>query len=158
MIHLLVSAGSALSYTITVTNSSTVAATAVQVDDQLPAGVTLVSASDGGVASGSKITWSLDLAPGATRTLTVMATIAADAPASSTLTNSAGVVNPAGFAPVTIANPCAADAARSCAATNVTAVGAPSAVPVPTLSDWALIAMGSLLALVGWVRMRRRLV
>ena len=152
------SAGSALSYTITVTNSSTVAATAVQVDDQLPAGVTLVSASDGGVASGGKITWSLDIAPGATRTLTVMATIAADAPASSTLTNSAGVVNPAGFAPVTIANPCAADAARSCAATNVTAVGAPSAVPVPTLSDWALIAMGSLLALVGWMRMRRRLV
>src|SRR4051794_14726582 len=48
----------------------------VIITDALPPGVTAVSASDGGVVSGSTVTWRLgNLAPGASGSVTVMMTM-----------------------------------------------------------------------------------
>ena len=68
--------GGTITYTITVTNNGPSDATNVVIADQLPTGVTFVSASDGGTLAGNTITWPAisTLAPGAvTRTVTVTA-------------------------------------------------------------------------------------
>ena len=89
--------GSNLTYTITVTNlSGSNTATAAVLTDPLPAGLTFVSASSSvGTASnsGGVITANLgDLAPGASATITVVATPSA----ASSLTNTAMVSTSAG--------------------------------------------------------------
>lgn len=59
-------------FTITVTNNGDVPATDVVLTDELPASQSFVSASDGGTASGTIVTWRLGtLEPGASRTVTV---------------------------------------------------------------------------------------
>ena len=81
-------AGSNYTYTITVTNSGPDSADGVVVTDSLPAGVTFVSASGGGMNNGGVITWSLGtLAVGATSNVTVTV----KAPVYGSLTNSASV-------------------------------------------------------------------
>lgn len=61
-------------YTITVTNSSTVAASNVVIKDTLPDGLTYVSSSAGSTASGQVVTWNQGVfAPGATSTVRVTA-------------------------------------------------------------------------------------
>ena len=57
--------GRDVSYVITVANKGDAPARELMVEDQLPAGVDFVSASNGGRASGGKVRWSVDaLAPG----------------------------------------------------------------------------------------------
>jgi len=80
-----VTAGTAFSYTITVTNIGPSTAASVVVTDTLPAGSTLVSASGGGVASAGTITWPAiaSLASGAAATFT----LTVSSPLIGTLTN-----------------------------------------------------------------------
>lgn len=74
--------GDQLTYEIAVTNPLDFEALgAVTVTDTLPAGETFVSASDGGTATGSTVTWTLaGLAAQETRTVTLTVVVADDAP------------------------------------------------------------------------------
>src|SRR5436309_10494650 len=74
-----------ITYTITVTNNGPSDASAVVVQDTLPAGVTFVSASNGGTATAGVVTWPAfaTLANGANLSRTVTVT----APATGTLLN-----------------------------------------------------------------------
>jgi uncharacterized repeat protein (TIGR01451 family) len=66
--------GDQVAYSITVTNPGKAAAANVRVSDELPAGLTYVSSSPAGRASGQKIAWSLgSLAPGASRSISLKA-------------------------------------------------------------------------------------
>src|SRR5438093_1453874 len=80
-----VNAAQNLTYTITVTNDGPSDASAVAVRDTLPAGVTFVSASNGGTAAGGVVTWPAfaTLANGASLSRTVTVT----APPTGTLLN-----------------------------------------------------------------------
>ena len=80
-----VAAGSSITYTVSVNNLGPVAATNLVVTDTLPAGVTFVSASSGGVHSGGVITWPTisALAAGGSTSYTAVVTV----PAVGTLTN-----------------------------------------------------------------------
>ncbi|MET0997188.1 MAG: Ig-like domain-containing protein [Marmoricola sp.] len=78
-------AGGSLTFTITVTNNGEDPATDVVVTDTLPADLSGVTASDGGVFSGGTVVWTLgSLAVGETRELTASGT----APSTGTLLNS----------------------------------------------------------------------
>jgi len=84
-------AGANLTYTISVTNLGPSSASSVTVTDTLPANVTFVSASGGGVNNSGIATWSLGtLANGQVSNVTLTVT----APASGTLTNTASVASP----------------------------------------------------------------
>ncbi|TMQ64893.1 MAG: DUF11 domain-containing protein, partial [Candidatus Eisenbacteria bacterium] len=89
-----VNALGSITYTLAVTNNGPSPAIGVDVQDDLPSGVTFVSASDGGTESGGVVTWptvaSLANAASFTRTVTVTA------PASGTLLNigSASAITP----------------------------------------------------------------
>src|SRR5439155_506878 len=74
-----------LTYTITVTNTGPSAAVSVAVRDTLPAGVTFVSASNGGTAAGGVVTWPAvaSLANGAS----LLRTVTVTAPPTGTLIN-----------------------------------------------------------------------
>lgn len=64
--------GKPATFEITVTNNGDAVAKSTVVEDTLPAGSTVVSASDGGTAAAGKVTWNLgDLAPKASKKLTV---------------------------------------------------------------------------------------
>jgi len=88
--------GETVTYTIDVSNGVEVdTATGVVVTDTLPAGLTFLSASDGGVwdANTRTVTWTVgDLAVGASFTPTVTATVTGDA-AAKTLVNTATARN-----------------------------------------------------------------
>ncbi len=69
-----VAVGDTVRYQLAVSNTGPDSATGVQTVDSLPVGLSFVSASAGGVASGGVVTWSgLAVAPGDTRTDTVVA-------------------------------------------------------------------------------------
>jgi len=84
--------GSTISYTLQVTNAATSpqTATSVVVNDILPAGTSFVSASGFGSYDSGSGTWSISsIAPGQTRSLTIVATV--DATAGATVVNSAEI-------------------------------------------------------------------
>ena len=56
--------GDTLKYTISYRNYASIAATGVKIEDQLPAEVSFVSASNGGTFAGGKITWNIGTVPG----------------------------------------------------------------------------------------------
>ncbi len=80
-----VNAGQNFTYALTVSNTGPSAAATVVVTDTLPAGVTFVSATNGGTLSGNVITWPAiaSLASGANQAYSVTVT----APATGVLTN-----------------------------------------------------------------------
>ncbi len=86
-----VRAGDLVTYTITITNTGPGSARSVDVKDQLPAGMSLVSsgASGGGICGGAVCQFGT-LAVNATRTITVVARVAANT-AAGALTNTAAV-------------------------------------------------------------------
>lgn len=92
--------GEALTFTITVTNTTAVPAAAYTVTDTLPAGLTFVSASNGGAydSASRTVTWSLlSLAGNAQQTLTVTAAAPSEAQVTGGLTsvqNTASVALP----------------------------------------------------------------
>lgn len=74
--------GSSITYTLTATNASgsPLTATGVTVTDQLPAGVTFVSASGAGTYNSATGVWTVgSLTPGQTASLTITATVTASA-------------------------------------------------------------------------------
>lgn len=81
--------GRSTTYTVTVTNRSTVdPATTVRIRDVLPAGLAFERASDGGTESAGTVTWpTFDLAPGESRTFTVTARVATTLAHGETITN-----------------------------------------------------------------------
>lgn len=86
-----VNPGDTLTYTITVANpTSDSNATNLVVTDTLPANVTFVSASNGGVESGGVVTWNIaSLAGGSNVVRTVTVTVNSNAPDNTVLTNTA---------------------------------------------------------------------
>lgn len=86
--------GDTVAYNITVTNPGKAAATGVRVSDVLPAGLTYVSSSPAGAASGQTVVWSLgSLAPGASRSIGLKA----KATRTGTFENCANVVTRSGL-------------------------------------------------------------
>ncbi len=73
-------AGDTFTYTLTVTNAGPSTATSVVITDTLPAGLTFVSATGGGVAAGSSVTWNLaaPLAPLGTASVDLTVRVADD--------------------------------------------------------------------------------
>ncbi|WP_244930731.1 isopeptide-forming domain-containing fimbrial protein [Nocardioides sp. W7] len=84
-------AGEDATFTITVKNTDAHAtAHGVVVHDVLPAGLTYVSSTPSGTASGSTVDWTIGtLAPGASKTITVVARVGSDVATGTTLTNTA---------------------------------------------------------------------
>jgi len=65
--------GDVVVYDIIIANQGNVASNGYTVTDQIPAGMSFVTTTDGGTESGGIITWSLpNLAPGATKTLNLI--------------------------------------------------------------------------------------
>ncbi|MCB1055579.1 MAG: choice-of-anchor A family protein, partial [Acidobacteria bacterium] len=79
------SPGDVLSYTLVVSNTGSVDATGVLVRTMVPAGCSLVSASDGGLLAGGEVEWPVfDLAAGASVTRTVSFEVGTSFPAGTT--------------------------------------------------------------------------
>ncbi len=88
-------AGSNITYTIRVTDNGPTIATGIRVDDVLPTGLTYVShtASLGVYTSGTGA-WNIGgLLPGATATLTIVATVGAGVPRGTPIVNTAAIPN-----------------------------------------------------------------
>ena len=159
--------GDALVYTLTVTNNGKVNANGINVQSLLPMGVDYVAASDGGITKATGLTksstattpveWTIDLAAGASKTLTINAKVSADTADKTTLIGSAGLSNPAGFNALLVNAVCTSDAARSCANTLVSLVTEPTGdvKPVPTLGEWAIVLLSGLVGLLA-LGLRRR--
>lgn len=85
-----VTAGTDLTYTITVSNAGTSDATGVQLTDPIPTGTTFASASDGGTLSSGTVTWSIGtIAAGGSVTRTLVVHVGSDR--TSALTDTANV-------------------------------------------------------------------
>jgi uncharacterized repeat protein (TIGR01451 family)/LPXTG-motif cell wall-anchored protein len=153
------SPGDDLTWTITVSNTGTVPATGVTVTDALPAGTTLVSVSGTGwSASGtSDLTLSLagELAAGASSTVTVVATLAADY-AEATVSNTA-VVTPSDGTPddntstvvTTVVQPGGGGGGGLTEEPFTGGGGGTTSLPRTGTSSWFLLAVGLLLLTSG---------
>lgn len=136
--------GTTLTYTISVTNDGPSDATNVHVTDTLPAEVELVSANPSQGTCDATIDCALGtLTSGASATITLQVRAIA---ASGTIANSASV-SAAETDPVTGDN--------DSTAPSVTITAAPQAVTdIPTLSEWALIALAMMLGMLAVVKAR----
>src|SRR5213075_2443226 len=144
-------AGSNLTCAITVTNRGTANAASVVVTDNLPASLTFVSCAStgngvcGGSANGRTVTFS-SLPPGASETITLVATVNCPTPNGAVITNSVTVTssthdpnisNNSAMTTVTIANPpptlngCPKNQSVPATSTG----GAVVTFPSPTVSD-----------------------
>ncbi len=85
--------GEVLQYVITLTNTSSVAATAITVTDTLPSGVTFLSASHNGQLNGQTVTWTNGGVPAnSSVTLTLQARVSDGLTNGSVLVNTATIV------------------------------------------------------------------
>ena len=159
--------GGAVTYTVVLTNSGT----GVQGDnpgneltDVLPAGLTLVSATaTSGTATATvatrTVTWNGSLAAGGSVTITINATIDANVPAGTTLTNQGTFSYDADGNGTNEASGVTDDPAARGAAdpTSFQVAAAPVVPPIPTLDEMGLAVLAMLLAMAGaWVMRRRR--
>jgi uncharacterized repeat protein (TIGR01451 family) len=96
-----VSAGANLTYTLSYANGGNADATAVVLSDTLPANTTFVSATGGGVASGSVVTWSLGtLAAGASGSAQMVVRVASPLGNGTTITHATYSIDSAQTSPV----------------------------------------------------------
>jgi len=130
-----VPAGSALTYTLTVTNTGTVTASTVVITDELPPEVTLVSASPLCIGTTTVACMIGDVAPGASQTVTITVTTPNTVGAS--ITNTATV---AGF-------PTDPDPTDNASTAIVRTVAAAAVNDIPTVSEWGLLLLALALAL-----------
>lgn len=138
--------GSTITYTITVTNNGPDTATNVVVSDNLPAGLQYVSAtpSQGSCAGTDPFTCTLGtLNNGASATITLQVLVTAT---TGTISNTATVT-----ADTDDGTP--GNNGSSSPAIPVTPAGAQEAA-IPTLSEWALLALATMLGLAAVARMR----
>jgi uncharacterized repeat protein (TIGR01451 family) len=138
--------GSTINYTITVTNNGPDAATNVVVTDNLPTGLQFVSAipSQGSCAGTDPFTCTLGtLNSGASATITLQTLVTAT---SGTISNTATVT----------ADTDDGNAANNGSTTTPIPVvpGAAEIQGIPTLSEWALLALMAMLGVAAVVRMR----
>lgn len=136
--------GNALVYTITVTNVGPAVSTAAQVIDALPAGVTFVSAPGCVLAAGTVTCPVGVLAVGASRVFTINLTLNNPYAGADPLLNTAIVDSPGD--PV---------AGNNSAVASVSLCGA-GPVPIPTLSEWAMMLLAGLMMLVAIGYQKRR--
>ncbi|MCG3135811.1 MAG: hypothetical protein HMLKMBBP_03577 [Planctomycetes bacterium] len=87
--------GRPATFTITVSNTGSAEAVNVMVDDPIPAGMRFDSATDGGVSNGAVVTWNLgNLAPGASRSVSVTMSGATEGTYTNTATARANCCEP----------------------------------------------------------------
>ncbi len=103
----LVEPGEELTYTLTVSNTSGVDASAVPVSDIVPQYLTYVSSSDGGALVGNQVNWTLNLAANSSQNITVTFRVDATLPAGVESIANVATVNPPGKPPVVcVTDPC----------------------------------------------------
>jgi uncharacterized repeat protein (TIGR01451 family) len=127
--------GQTLTYSMSVGNTGSADATGVNAQDLLPAGVTFVSATTGGVGSYSPTSgvWTIGTVPqGASSTLTITATVNQGTD-NTTLVNRFTVNAPPGDPSPVVEQPCADDASQSCATTWIP--GTPQLVVSKTVNS-----------------------
>jgi uncharacterized repeat protein (TIGR01451 family) len=138
--------GSTLTYTLTVSNAGPDAATNVVVVDDLPSGLQFVSAtpSQGTCNASDPITCNLGgIAIGGSATVTIQALVTAT---SGTITNTATVS-------ATEDDPNPGNNEGATPPVPVTPAAAP-AESIPTMSEWALIALAAMLGALAMMKMR----
>jgi large repetitive protein len=134
--------GSTITYTITVTNGGPSPAANVAVTDTLPAGLQFVSAtpSQGSCSGTTTVTCALGtINNGANATITLAALVTATG---GTIANTANVTTGT------------SDPASGNNGTTTPPIPVVAGEAIPTLSEWALIALGAMLAAVAVMRMR----
>lgn len=125
-----VEAGSELTYTIPYAVTGNAFSNNTTIVDTLPAGVTFVSASDGGVFANGKVTWSLgNVTPPKSGTLTVVVKVNSPAYNGTILNNSVTISNQAGDT----ATATAKNTVHAQAELSIAKIGAPE--PVDAGSD-----------------------
>lgn len=137
-------AGTNITYTITVANAGPATATNVVVNDTLPAGLAFVSAtpSQGSCNASSPVACNLgSIASGGTATISLVARVTAT---SGTISNTATVS-------AAEADP---DSGDLSATTSPIPAMAPETAQIPTLSEWALMALIAMLGAVALLRVR----
>lgn len=134
------SVGNTLTYTLAVTNNGSASNSTAVITDTLPAGVTFVASASGCTAAGATVTCNVGaLAVGQTRNFTFTATVDAGVVPGTRLVNTARVTTPGDRDPTNDEDD---------AETEVTVPQ-----PIPTLSEWGLIALSMLLAAFALRRM-----
>src|SRR5262249_43185560 len=132
--------GGTVVYTITVNNAGPSPATNVVVTDDLPAGLTLNSAtpSQGSCNASDPVSCNLGTIPsGGSATITLSTTVTAT---TGTISNTASVTSSEGDTATNSSTPIPVGTAADLAA-------------VPTLSEWALLMMAAMLAVAAALKM-----
>ena len=135
-----VAAGSTLAYTLVVTNNGPLVSDGAQVVDTLPAGVNFTSAVGCVNAAGTVRCPIGSLALGASRTFTIHTTLNSPYTGANPLVNSASLDAPGDTNP----------ANNTSSATTTVSLPPGGASSIPTLSEWGLIILAGLLALMAW--------
>jgi uncharacterized repeat protein (TIGR01451 family) len=137
--------GGTVNYTITVTNAGPSAATSVVVTDTLPAGLQLITAtpSQGTCSGTTTVTCNLGtINNGSNATIALQTLVTAT---SGSISNSASVTS-------TVSDPDGGDTSSS---TPPIPVGEPAeGVAIPTMSEWALMALAAMLGLAAMMKMK----
>ncbi|CAN5276976.1 hypothetical protein BH11ACT4_BH11ACT4_19940 [soil metagenome] len=113
--------GDRLTYTVTVGNTGTRDSVPTTVTDELPVGLTFVSATSGGAydAATRTVSWSI---PAIVRDQTLQLVVTATVDANQDddeIVNKATIINPPGYSPPVVDAPCTTDPTASCARTTV---------------------------------------
>ncbi|CAN7249844.1 IPTL-CTERM sorting domain-containing protein [Acidovorax sp. LjRoot117] len=132
--------GATLDYTLVVTNNGPLASDGAQVVDALPAGVDFVSAVGCVNAAGTVRCAIGPLAVGASRTFTVRTTLSSPYTGARPLVNNASLDAPGDTNP----------ANNTSSATTTVSTPPGGATGIPTLSEWGLILLSGLLALMAF--------
>lgn len=143
------SPGDTLTYTVTVGNTGTRTSEPTTVRDVLPLGLTFVAASAGGSydAATRTVSWAVPaLARDSEQEFEVVATVDARQ-AEPELVNAAFLVNPAGYSPPVVVDPCPDDPDASCALTTVPVTPAALGATGATVAALPLaLALGAIAA------------
>lgn len=136
--------GGLITYTITYGNNGSADATNVVIRDTIPANTSFVSATNGGAVNGNEVVWNIGTVGIGVQNQTVQFTVQANAVQGSTITNTTYSVTADGI-------PAVAGTVPVVTTVNVTTV----VQPVPTLSEWMMMVLATLLLGVAALRLRQ---